>query len=145
MSSLAISGTLNDATLLETSRAIFLPASSFPLEPVMSFDGWLIPVRPYLLNSPFSYAQSSNWIISPSVYFPALGGMRRRTSGRLGSIERNRLGTLSYIAWTPSMISLASFSLMLVPLTPALILLLNSVTYPTDPLGVNITSSRLFE
>src|SRR5881396_857365 len=41
MSSRAISGALNEATLLVTSSAIFFPDSSLPLEPVISLDGWL--------------------------------------------------------------------------------------------------------
>src|SRR6266516_5091706 len=41
MSSRAISGDLNEATLLVTSSAIFFPDSSLPLEAVISLEGWL--------------------------------------------------------------------------------------------------------
>src|SRR5712691_3595403 len=62
-------------------------------------------------------------MISLRLYFPALGGIRLRMSGRLGSIGRMNPGILSYIAWTPEMISFASFSSILVPLRAVFILL----------------------
>src|SRR5207247_10993761 len=52
MSSRAISGALNEATLLVTSSAIFFPDSSLPLEAVISLEGWLkagpllLPLQP---------------------------------------------------------------------------------------------------
>src|SRR5712692_11775219 len=42
ISSRAISGTLNEATLLDTRSAIFFPESCVPEVPVMSLDGWVI-------------------------------------------------------------------------------------------------------
>jgi hypothetical protein len=77
----------------------------------------------YFFNCPLSYAQSRSWIISLRVYFPALEGIRFRMSGRLGNMGRMNPGILSYIAWTPEMISLASFSSILVPLRAVFILL----------------------
>src|SRR5712664_1157459 len=62
-------------------------------------------------------------MISLRLYFPALGGIRLRMSGRLGSMGRMNPGILSYIAWTPEMISFASFSSILVPLRAVFILL----------------------
>ena len=62
-------------------------------------------------------------MISSKVYFPALGGMRLRMSGRLGNIGRMNPGILSYIDWTPAMISFASFSSILLPLRAVFMLL----------------------
>lgn len=116
MSSRAISGALNEATLLVTKSAIFLPASSLPLVPVMSLEGWLETSVPcYFFSRPVSYAESKSWIISLRVYFPALAGIRRSMSGSAGSIGRTKPGILSYIACTPAMISSASFSPILFP------------------------------
>src|SRR5881396_4918 len=71
-------------------------------------------------------------MISLRVYFPALEGIRLRMSGRLGSMGRMNPGILSYIAWTPEMISFASFSSMLVPLR-AVFRLLVLIFLPTSP------------
>src|SRR5438445_9976496 len=85
----------------------------------------------YFFNCPLSYAQSRSWIISLRVYFPALDGIRLRMSGRLGSMGRINPGILSYIAWTPEIISLASFSSILVPLR-AVFILLTLIFLPTS-------------
>lgn len=62
-------------------------------------------------------------MISFNVYLPALGGIRFRTSGIAGIIGRMNEGILSHIVWTPAMISLASFSSILLPLGPARLVL----------------------
>src|SRR6267143_1301102 len=62
-------------------------------------------------------------MISLRLYLPALGGIRLRMSGRLGSMGRMNPGILSYIAWTPDMISFASFSSILVPFRAVFMLL----------------------
>src|SRR5438093_11245195 len=69
-------------------------------------------------------------MISLRVYFPALEGIRLRMSGRLGSMGRMNPGTLSYIAWTPEIISFASFSSILVPLRAVFILL--ALIFPSN-------------
>src|SRR5437660_9665864 len=69
-------------------------------------------------------------MISLRVYFPALEGIRLRMSGRLGSIGRMNPGTFSYIAWTPEIISFASFSSILVPLRAVFILL--ALIFPSN-------------
>src|SRR2546423_12060627 len=129
MSSRAISGALNEATLLVTRRAIFFPASSRPLEEMMSLEGWLkVRYCAYLFNFPVSYAESNSSIISLRVYLPALAGILRRMSGSAGSMGRMNAGIFSYITWTPATISSASFPWMLVPFGFALVLALNIVT-----------------
>src|SRR5438094_10056877 len=78
---------------------------------MMSLDGWLMfRCVPYLFSFPVSYAESNSWIISLRVYFPALAGILRRMSGKAGSMGRMNAGIFSYIACTPAMISVASFS-----------------------------------
>src|SRR5256885_10059370 len=128
MSSRAISGALNEATLLVTRRAIFFPASSRPLEEMMSVEGWLkVRCVAYLFNLPVSYAESNSSIISLRVYLPALAGILRRMSGSAGSIGRMNAGIFSYIACTPAMISVASLPSMLVPFGFALTLFLLNI------------------
>src|SRR6266852_2891941 len=96
------------------------------------WTGGSFPTFFYFFNWPLSYAQSRSWMISLRVYFPALEGIRFRMSGRLGSIGRMNPGSLSYIAWTPEMISLASFSSILVPLR-AVFILLALIFFLTSP------------
>src|SRR5437660_11089139 len=129
MSSRATSGALNEATLLVTRSAIFLPTSSRPLEEMMSLDGWLIFRRvPYLFSFLVSYAESYSSINSLRVYLPALAGVLRRMSVSAGSIGRMNVGIFSYIAWTRATISSASLPWMLVPFGFDLVLALNIVT-----------------
>src|SRR6266581_6028857 len=97
----------------------------------------------YFFNCPLSYAQSRSWIISLRVYFPALDGIRLRMSGRLGSMGRINPGILSYIAWTPEMISFASLSSILVPLR-AVFILLTLIFLPTPWFDLTSDIYRFF-
>src|SRR6266705_4115400 len=110
-------------------------------------DGSRQGLPAYLFSRPVSYASSSRWIISLRVYLPALDGILRRMSGRAGSMGRMNVGIFSYIACTPAMISVASFSSIPFPFDFDLLLVLIVLTacLVRVPKLHHITSSRLVQ